>query len=101
MGFQDVSQVLNVFSKMFPVGPHFVPYALPKLSSSKVFIGGQMFLWWARKHFTLCTYLSLNYLDDGGSQVQILKKNNELFWLACHTKTKKTETLEAPQNRSF
>jgi hypothetical protein len=42
MGFEDVPQVLNVFPKMFPLEPHFVPYALPKLSSSKVYIAGQM-----------------------------------------------------------
>jgi hypothetical protein len=28
---QHVSQVLNVFPNVFPIAPHFVPYALPNI----------------------------------------------------------------------
>jgi hypothetical protein len=44
---------------MFPLEPHFVPYALPKLSSSKVYIAGQMLQWcsWNILHWYSSVYL--------------------------------------------
>jgi hypothetical protein len=71
MGFQDVPQVLNVFPKMFPIEPHFVPYALPKLHSTMVYIAGQKVSTDGSKtiyhcYFRVHLFIFLKYLDGGG-----------------------------------